>query len=57
VADWTVAKPKGLLSEHVILARSVDWASTPLGPMNGWSPEFRQIANLVMVSARPLACM
>jgi hypothetical protein len=57
VADWTVANPKGLLSEHLKIARSVDWANTPLGPMNEWSPEFRQMANLVMVSYGPLARM
>lgn len=50
VADWTVAKPKGSLSPFVQIARSVDWASTPLGPMDQWSPEFRQLANLLMVS-------
>lgn len=50
VADWTVAKPKGMLSPFLQYARSVDWASSPLGPMNEWSPEFRQLANLCMVS-------
>ena len=49
VADWTVPKPKGLLSPHVKYAREVDWGSTPLGPMEEWSPEFRQLVNLCMV--------
>lgn len=28
--DWTVRKPKGILSDHLVFARSIDWASTPL---------------------------
>lgn len=47
--DWTLSTPTGVLSPHVIFARSVDWASTPLGDMNSWSKEFRQITNLLMV--------
>lgn len=49
VADWTVPKPKGMLSSHIKYAREVNWASTPLGPMDKWSPEFRQLVNLCMV--------
>jgi hypothetical protein len=30
VPDWTVANPKGVLSEHIIFTRSIDWGSTPL---------------------------
>jgi hypothetical protein len=29
--DWTVASPEGDLSPHIIFARSIDWAATPLG--------------------------
>jgi hypothetical protein len=53
VADWTVPEPKGLLSPHVKYAREVNWASTPLGPMEKWSPEFCQLVNLCMVSCDP----
>jgi hypothetical protein len=49
VADWTIAKPKGLLSSHIKHARNVNWGGTPLGPMESWSPEFRQLVNLCMV--------
>lgn len=55
VADWTVAKPKGILSAHIAFARTVNWANTPLGPMEKWSPEFRQMANLVMGNPHPAA--
>ena len=55
VADWTVVKPKGVLSAHVEFARSVKWSNTPLGPMEKWSPEFRQLANLCMNNPHPAA--
>jgi PAS domain S-box-containing protein len=55
VADWTVAKPRGILSPHLQYARTIDWAMTPLGPMDSWSPEFRQTANLCMGNPHPAA--
>ncbi|KUJ16216.1 uncharacterized protein LY89DRAFT_77589 [Mollisia scopiformis] len=53
--DWTVDHPEGQLSSHVIFARSIDWAATPLGDMSTWSAEFRQIANLLMSNPHPCA--
>ncbi len=53
--DWTVARPQGELSPHIILARSIDWAATPLGDMSTWSREFRQIACLLMANPHPAA--
>ncbi|KAF4631913.1 hypothetical protein G7Y89_g6216 [Cudoniella acicularis] len=53
--DWTAAQPVGDLSQHVIFARSINWAVTPLGDMSTWSPEFRQIANLLMANPHPAA--
>ncbi|KAB5576370.1 hypothetical protein GE09DRAFT_954411 [Coniochaeta sp. 2T2.1] len=55
VADWTVPRPKGSLSAHIKYAREVNWASTPLGPMEKWSPEFRQLVNLCMSNPHPAA--
>lgn len=55
VADWTVPEPRGILSPHLQYARSVDWAKTPLGPMEDWSREFRQLANLCMTNPHPAA--
>lgn len=52
VADWTIPKPKGILSSHIKFVRTVLWENTPLGPMAKWSREFRQIANLVMLNPR-----
>ena len=53
VSDWTVAEPRGILTEHMKFARSVDWAATPLGPMESWSIQFREVANLVMKNPHP----
>ncbi|TVY90923.1 Hybrid signal transduction histidine kinase K [Lachnellula willkommii] len=53
--DWTLTHPVGDLSPHVILARSVDWSTTSLGDMQTWSPEFRQVANLLMSNPHPAA--
>ncbi|KAK2674941.1 hypothetical protein RAB80_009925 [Fusarium oxysporum f. sp. vasinfectum] len=53
VADWTVTNPKGLLSPYIRLLRAIDWSSTPLGPMSSWSPELRQVANLVINNPHP----
>jgi hypothetical protein len=39
----TLAQPEGFLSPHVMFARSIDWASTPLGDMSTWSAELRQV--------------
>ncbi|TID21535.1 aerobic respiration control sensor protein arcB [Venturia nashicola] len=53
--DWTAKHPIGTLSPHMLLAREVNWAATPLGPMGSWSPEFRQLANLCMGNPHPVA--
>lgn len=53
VADWTLPDPKGILSPHIQLLREIDWSSTPLGPMESWSPELRQVANLVINNPHP----
>jgi hypothetical protein len=50
VPDWTVLHPRGILSEYITFARAVDWANTPLGSMEKWSVQFRELANLTMVS-------
>ncbi|KAK7750759.1 hypothetical protein SLS62_007311 [Diatrype stigma] len=50
VVDWTIPNPKGVLSPHIKFARTVPWENTPLGSMAEWSKEFRQIANLVMLT-------
>ncbi|KAI2602256.1 hypothetical protein GGR54DRAFT_654408 [Hypoxylon sp. NC1633] len=53
--DWTRIPLTPDLPEHVQFARSRDWASTPLGPIELWSPELRAMANMVMGSPNPVA--
>lgn len=55
VTDWTVSNPVGVLSPYLQYARNVNWASTPLGAMEKWTPEFRQLANLCMGNPHPAA--
>ncbi|KAL6708618.1 hypothetical protein ACN47E_002599 [Coniothyrium glycines] len=55
VPDWTVPNPVGTLPDHVLFVRSVDWASTPLGPMAQWSLQFREIVNILMRNPHPAA--
>jgi hypothetical protein len=51
--DWTSESPFRI-SPHAAWARSsIDWASTPLGPMSSWSSQLRSITNLVMQDPRP----
>lgn len=53
--DWTRIPPTENLPKHVRLARTTDWASTPLGPIEEWPYELRAMANLVMGSPHPAA--
>jgi hypothetical protein len=53
VPDWTAPHPRGLLSDHLQFVRSIDWAKTPLGAMNRWSIQFREIICLVMRNPHP----
>ena len=41
---------KGEMARRV---RSHDWTSTPLGPLDGWSPELVAIVNLILCSPTP----
>ncbi|UKZ75397.1 hypothetical protein TrVFT333_003082 [Trichoderma virens FT-333] len=53
--DWTRIPYSDNLPEHIKLAKSVDWASTPLGPMSEWPYNLRAVANMVMGSPNPAA--
>jgi PAS domain S-box-containing protein len=53
--DWTRIPLTPDLPEHIRFARTTDWASTPLGPIEEWSPELRTTVNLVMGSPHPAA--
>ena len=53
--DWTRLAITPTLPKHVRFARSVDWASTSLGPIDKWSGVLRSVSNLLMVSPHPTA--
>ena len=53
--DWTKLPVTPALPKHIQFARSIDWAATSLGPIDDWSPELRQMCNLLMASPHPAA--
>lgn len=53
--DWTRLPVSAALPSHVQFARSIDWASTKLGPIEDWSAELRSMCNLIMASPHPAA--
>ena len=46
--DWTRLSLSPSLPGHIQFARSIDWASTPLGPIEYWSNDLRAMCNLIM---------
>jgi hypothetical protein len=53
--DWTRLPLSAALPRHIQFARSVDWASTPLGPIENWAFDLRAMCNLIMGSPHPAA--
>lgn len=53
--DWTRLPLSPALPRHIQFARSIDWASTSLGPIEHWSPTLRAMSNMVMASPHPAA--
>ena len=53
--DWTRLPVSPALPRHIQFTRSIDWASTPLGPIEEWAPELRSMCNLIMASPHPAA--
>ncbi|OAA81599.1 ethylene receptor [Akanthomyces lecanii RCEF 1005] len=51
--DWTRIPMSDSLPEHIKLAKTTDWASTPLGAIEDWPNELRMLANIVMGSPHP----
>jgi hypothetical protein len=46
--DWTRLPVSDAMPPHIRFARSIDWASTALGPIDTWGPDLRQMCNLIM---------
>ncbi|RDW87629.1 hypothetical protein BP5796_03323 [Coleophoma crateriformis] len=53
--DWTRLPNSIALPRHIQFARSIDWAATPLGPIESWSYDLRAMCNLIMGSPNPAA--
>ncbi|KAL2128384.1 hypothetical protein VTI74DRAFT_9266 [Chaetomium olivicolor] len=54
--DWTrIPIDDPSLPPHHRFARSVDWASTSLGPIELWPPELRIMSGMIMGSPHPAA--
>ena len=53
--DWTRLPNSPALPRHIQFARSIDWASTSLGPIEDWPGELRSMCNLIMASPHPAA--
>jgi hypothetical protein len=46
--DWTRLALSTSLPRHIQFARSIDWANTPLGPIEYWGNDLRAMCNLIM---------
>jgi len=53
--DWTTIPLTDDLPRHIKFARSIDWGSTSLGPIEFWPSDLRQMCNLMMASPHPAA--
>lgn len=53
--DWTRLPMSAALPRHIQFARSIDWSSTPLGPIESWTFDLRAMCNLIMGSPHPAA--
>ena len=54
--DWTrIPLDTPQLPDHFKFARSIDWASTSIGPIEHWPSQLRSMSNMVMGSPHPAA--
>jgi len=51
--DFTRSPTTHNLPPHLQLFLSIDWSSTPLGPINSWSSELRHLCNIVTADINP----
>lgn len=54
--DWTRLPLSASLPRHIQFARSIDWPSTPLGPIEYWSNDLRAMCNLIMWVFSRISC-
>ncbi|GAB0135425.1 hypothetical protein EsDP_00003764 [Epichloe bromicola] len=53
--DWTSVPIETEPDDHKVFTRSVDWASTPLGPIDEWSWDLRSASDMTMRTPYPAA--
>ncbi|KAG6043778.1 hypothetical protein E4U39_004146 [Claviceps sp. Clav50 group G5] len=53
--DWTSVPLENETDDHKVFTRSVDWASTPLGPIEEWSWDLRSASDMTMRTPYPAA--
>ena len=53
--DWTRLPVTPAMPRHLRFARTIDWASTCLGPIEHWPVSLRSMCNLLMASPHPAA--
>ncbi|KAF6831997.1 histidine kinase hhk13p [Colletotrichum musicola] len=53
--DWTRVQVTDDMTDHIRFCRNLDWASTPVGPIEHWNSDLRAMANMVMGSPHPAA--
>lgn len=53
--DWTVPNHDLQVNSYTRFFRNFDWASSKLGPIDGWSIELRRMANILLSDPRPAA--
>ncbi|KAF2663979.1 hypothetical protein BT63DRAFT_444408 [Microthyrium microscopicum] len=51
--DWTRNPPPANLTPFQEFTRNVDWANSPLGPMEEWPAQLRQMVLLIMADPLP----
>ena len=52
--DWTAHSPPTVLTPYLKFLRAWNWSTTPLGPIESWSPQLRLMANLICTNPRPV---
>ncbi|KAG6038677.1 hypothetical protein E4U41_003888 [Claviceps citrina] len=53
--DWTGVPLEYETDDHKVFTRSIDWASTPLGPIEEWSWDLRSASDMTMRTPYPAA--
>ncbi|KAG6010734.1 hypothetical protein E4U21_004122 [Claviceps maximensis] len=53
--DWTSVPIDNEVDDHKVFTRSIDWASTPLGPIEEWSWDLRSASDMTMRTPYPAA--